>query len=212
MKAVPNTDRNPNLPHDGFSQFNTAAVTIAEIELFDALNRFDGRKLSKRLNEKPELFFPLINAFCNFSRLKLAREKFEWQKKQAEARQRAREDKQRARWPIVITVQTVLSVRTLLTPASTEADAVAQTATQTSDDQPSLSLHNAETAGEDSTTVTRPLLSALPTLRPEEIKPRRRTSTLLPSHKCRHIPKVPIPSETAEIAPLTGALAGETLA
>jgi hypothetical protein len=96
------------------SQFNAASATFVDLHLFDILNRFDSRKLSKRLEEKPELFFPLINAFCNFSHLKLAREKFEWQKQQAQARQRAREEKQRARTPAAITIETLRSLKNCL--------------------------------------------------------------------------------------------------
>jgi hypothetical protein len=114
----------------GLSQFNVATATLAQLHLFDILNRFDSRKLSKRLEEKPELWFQLINAFCNFSRLQLARDKFEWQKKQAEARQRAREEKQRARTPIVITATTVHSLRALLktSPVHTDPPAAAKPA------------------------------------------------------------------------------------
>jgi hypothetical protein len=107
------------------SQFNAASATLADLHLFDILNRFDVVTLNKRLEENPELFFPLINAFCNFSSLKLAREKFEWQKQQAQARQRAREEKQRRRQPIVINANTLRSVRVLLEPSiSTECKSV----------------------------------------------------------------------------------------
>jgi hypothetical protein len=114
MKSLPNRNRNPNLPADNLAEFNTATVTLAQLQLFEILNRFDSRKLSKQIEKKPELFFPLINAFCNFGRLKLAREKFEWQKKQAEARQRAREEKQRARTPVAVTIETLRSLKTCL--------------------------------------------------------------------------------------------------
>jgi len=102
---------------ENLHNFNTATVTIAQLNLFEVLNRFDITTLTKRIEEKPELWFQLISAFCSFSRLQLARDKFEWQKKQAEARQRAREEKQRARTPIVITAATVHSIQSLLQPS-----------------------------------------------------------------------------------------------
>ena len=98
---------------ENLHNFNTASVAIAQLNLFDLLNRFDITTLTKRIEEKPELWFQLISAFCSFSRLQLARDKFEWQKKQAEAKQRAREVKQRASH-IVITAATGASLRALL--------------------------------------------------------------------------------------------------
>ena len=62
---------------ENLHNFNTATVTIAQFNLFDLLNRFDITTLTKRIEEKPELWFQLISAFCNFSRLQLARDKFE---------------------------------------------------------------------------------------------------------------------------------------
>jgi hypothetical protein len=116
MKAPPNRNRHPNLnlPPDNLSQFNSDTVALAQLQLIEILKRFDSRKLSKQIEKEPELAFPLINAFCNFSRLQLAREKFVWQKKQAEARQRAREEKQRARHSIVITAETIRALRNLI--------------------------------------------------------------------------------------------------
>ena len=108
-----------NMTEGGYlDDFNTATVAIAQQIFFDVLNRFDSVNLSKALEKKPDLWFQLINAFCSFSRLQLARDKFEWQKKQAQARQQAREERKRARMPIVITADAVHSLCALMKPAA----------------------------------------------------------------------------------------------
>ena len=97
--------------------FAQAATNIAIVDLYSILNRFDTAKLSKRLEKNPELYFKLIKSFCEFSRLGLERDKFEWKKKQAEERKLARNRKLRARKPILINLATIapamLSIATL---------------------------------------------------------------------------------------------------
>ena len=113
---------------DSTDLFQNAAANIASTELFGAFLRFDGYALSKRLKEKPELYFQLINSSCQFSRAKLERDKFESRKQQAEAKQRVREQKLRDRKPILLTSHVVASATSALasntapSPSSTPAD------------------------------------------------------------------------------------------
>jgi len=97
--------------------FAQAATNMAIVDLYTVLNRFDATCLSKRLEKNPELYFKLIKSFCEFSRLGLERDKFEWKKKQAEERKLARNRKLRARKPILINLATIapamLSIATL---------------------------------------------------------------------------------------------------
>jgi len=74
-----------------------AATNMAIVDLYTIFNRFDVTSLSKRLEKNPELYFKLMRSFCEFSKLGLERDKFEWKKKKAEERKLARQQKLRAR-------------------------------------------------------------------------------------------------------------------
>lgn len=92
--------------------FLKASMNIASMEMFSVLNRFDTVTLSKRLEEKPELFFQLLNSQCALMKAHLDQQKFEFRKKQAKAKQRERKQKLRARKPILITAATIGSIHT----------------------------------------------------------------------------------------------------
>jgi len=77
--------------------FAQAATNMAMVDLYTIFNRFDVTRLSKRLEKNPELYFKLMRSFCEFSKLGLERDKFEWKKKKAEERKLARQQKLRAR-------------------------------------------------------------------------------------------------------------------
>jgi hypothetical protein len=87
--------------------FLKASMNIAAVEMFSVLNRFDTVTLSKRLEEKPELYFQLLNSQCNLAKAHLDHQKLEFKKKQAKAKQREREQKLRAQKPILITTGTL---------------------------------------------------------------------------------------------------------
>jgi len=90
------------MAQDSPNVFIKAATNIAAMDFFTVLNRFDTAPLSKRLEEKPELYFQMINTYVNFMRANLERQKFEFRKEQAKARQREREQKLRTRKPILL--------------------------------------------------------------------------------------------------------------
>src|SRR5687767_13288615 len=97
---------------EGSDVFIKAATNIAAVNSFTILNRFDTDALSKRLSEKPELYFQLINSYANLMKASLEQQKFEFRQKQAEARQRERDQKLRARKPILITAATLSAIET----------------------------------------------------------------------------------------------------
>jgi len=90
------------MTQDSPNVFLKAAMNIASLDFFTVLNRFDTVALSKRLEEKPELYFQMINSYANLMRANLEREKFEFKQKQAEAKQREREQELRSRKPILL--------------------------------------------------------------------------------------------------------------
>jgi len=124
--------------------FAKAATNMAMVDLYTIFNRFDVTRLSKRLEKNPELYFKLMRSFCEFSRLGLERDKFEWKKKQAEERKLARERKlrPRARKPICINLATIapamLSLATLCD-ASAQPDAPNPPQSKTASPEPSVS-------------------------------------------------------------------------
>jgi hypothetical protein len=89
--------------------FLKAAMSIAAVDFFTVLNRFDTDALIKRVHEKPELYFPFINSFANLMKVSLDQKKLEFKQKQAEAKQRDRDQKLRARKPILVTDTTLES-------------------------------------------------------------------------------------------------------
>jgi len=95
------------MAQDSPDVFIKAATNIAAMDFFTVLNRFDTAPLSKRLEEKPELYFQMINTYVNFMRANLERQKFEFKKEQAKARQREREQKLRTRKPILLSDATL---------------------------------------------------------------------------------------------------------
>jgi hypothetical protein len=121
--------------------FAQAATNMAIVDLYSILNRFDTAKLSKRLEKNPELYFKLIKSFCEFSRLGLERDKFEWKKKQVEERKLARERKLPARNPIVINLATIapamLSIATLCE-GSAQPEAPVPTESNAASPEPSI--------------------------------------------------------------------------
>ena len=96
-----------SMAHHSPSIFLKAAMNIAAMDVFTVLNRFDSVTLAKRLEEKPELCFQLINWQANLMRAHLDQQKFEFKQKQAETKQRERDQKLRARKPILITETTL---------------------------------------------------------------------------------------------------------
>jgi hypothetical protein len=93
------------MAQDSPNIFLKAAINVASVDFFTVLNRFDTVTLSKRLEEKPELYFQMMNSYCNLMKANLEQQKLEFKQEQAEARQRDRERKLRARKPILITGQ-----------------------------------------------------------------------------------------------------------
>ena len=99
--------------------FLKASMNIAAMEMFSVLNRFDTVTLSKRLEEKPELYFQVLNSQCTLMKAHLEQQKFEFRQKQAKAKQRERQQKLRPRKPILITATTIGSIHTQVRQAST---------------------------------------------------------------------------------------------
>jgi len=91
--------------------FIKAATNIAAMDFFTVLNRFDTVPLCKRLEEKPELYFAMINTYVNFMKANLEQQKFEFKKEEAKARQREREEKLHSRKPILLTESTLETLR-----------------------------------------------------------------------------------------------------
>jgi len=87
-----------------------AAINIASMEFFTVLNRFDTDALIKRLEEKPQLYFQMMNSYANLMAASLEQQKLEFRQKQAEAKQREREQKLRSCKPILITATTISSI------------------------------------------------------------------------------------------------------
>jgi len=109
------TEHAQTLAQDSPDIFIKAAMNIAAMNFFTVLNRFDTVSLSKRLKQKPELYFQLINSQANLMRANLERQKFEFRKKQAEAKQRQHQQKLCTRKPILITENTLASLKETLT-------------------------------------------------------------------------------------------------
>ena len=97
--------------------FLKAALNIAAVDFYTVLNRFETDTLSKRLEEKPELYFQMMNSFARFLEANLEREKFEFKKEQADAKRREREQKLRARKPILLTLPTLRAFSNLVASA-----------------------------------------------------------------------------------------------
>src|SRR5688572_31247947 len=82
-----------------------------------ALNRFDTDALIKRLEEKPQLYFQMMNCYANLMQASLQHQKLEFTQKQAEAKQREREQKLHARKPILVTGSTLDNLNRTLIPS-----------------------------------------------------------------------------------------------
>jgi hypothetical protein len=103
-----------SMAQDSPNVFLKASMNIAAMEIFTVLNRFDTVTLSKRLEEKPELYFQLLSAQFNRAKAHLDQQKFEFKQKQAKARQRERNQKLRSRKPILITCRTLTTLASSL--------------------------------------------------------------------------------------------------
>jgi hypothetical protein len=131
------------MAQDSPDVFLKAAMNIASVDFFTVFNRFDTVTLSKRLEEKPELYFHLMNSQFSLMKARLEQQKFESKQKQAEARQRERDQKLRARKPILLTNNTLESVDRALTrrrrreEADAPASSIEHPASETSNTGPS---------------------------------------------------------------------------
>lgn len=102
------------LANDSPTVFLKAAMNIASMDFFSVLNRFDTVALNKRLKQKPELFFQLINSYANLTKASLEQQKFALRQKQAQAGERQRAQNIRAHKPVLINTETVAAIRSTI--------------------------------------------------------------------------------------------------